>query len=778
MLNFTPPNFQILVGNLDVTNSVKSVSINRNQWSIGKPIYWSGNIELYELDAPFKLAESLDDWINKARWARGQIVQIRAKNTLICTLRIASYFYNEDERNSTIEVSQLLDLLDYDNKPKDYSGLDFPPDRAIALPDLVERLIREAGIINFYWGISGVFNRDFVPPNLTGGSCIALASKYLNERGIWLYHQPNEAVTVTRYPMGIYNGIINFKRARNEIEDFKRSLKELPCNVVMVTGGGETFGDCEKDDETLVEVGYGTAINITIAGTSSAGYPNYRKTTEPTDTGKDNLSAIAIKIERSIGSLLPNGEVPKWIGNIQSLIETERTKNRKYYDGQGRLTKEETITDVMRWALFNGMEYLFFMGDFAFKNKAKGVTITYSSYLPNEKKQFSGRESQEKYESVIRQKRYERYEPFLRGTVEILPDDFDWRENRPSSRSVYKPLIEEMIAELVVETWVEMDKNKECGIYKYDKKVFKRKQGKRLEKNWLNTGEDRMTWIPGGLIQDTANSKTSLNVIPPNWETAPPLNPTHTINISIEKNFDTPGINWQNANEENKRRLEYQCTTLLTKTEGEFLAEFLGRSQLQRYYAREVSMPLLDCDEFINDPTPFRRAYLHQGSYILSAESINIVNDEAELAFIGLFERPLSFPYPDRNTLFPPPPPEGEPEPEPTPVPVETVGFPVRNIYRIPVQVELTQSSESIGEFQSPNLDNIVVSDGNIAVNNGFVETNGGYHFREIITFENKVLIYQDNVLYQSTSPFNSDFWDSILTMDGEEITLDGKVLT
>jgi hypothetical protein len=85
MLNFTPPNFQILVGNLNITKAIASVSIKRNNWSIGKPLFWTGSINLFELDAPHALAESLDDWINPSRWARGQIVQFYITNNLFCT---------------------------------------------------------------------------------------------------------------------------------------------------------------------------------------------------------------------------------------------------------------------------------------------------------------------------------------------------------------------------------------------------------------------------------------------------------------------------------------------------------------------------------------------------------------------------------------------------------------------------------------------------------------------------------------------------------------------
>ena len=94
--------------------------------------------------------------------------------------------------------------------------------------------------------------------------------------------------------------------------------------------------------------------------------------------------------------------------------------------------------------------------------------------------------------------------------------------------------------------------------------------------------------------------------------------------------------------------------------------------------------------------------------------------------------------------------------------------------------MELRVFSERIGEFQFPDFGAIVVNNlGNISVlETGNVETSGGYGFREIVTFDERVLIYQDNVLFQSISPFPQSFWDSILIMDGEEMTIDQKVLS
>jgi len=811
MLNFTPPNFQVLVGNLDVTNAVTSISIKRNQWAIGKPICWSGTIELVELDVPFKLSESLDDWVNKSRWARGQIVYLYVKNKLFCTLRIVSYFYNEDDRVSSIEVGQLLDLLDYDSVPKDYEGLGFKPDKSISLIELVTKLLKEAGIINFSRTVGGVFNRDFVPPNHTGGSFISLACKYLNERLIWLYHAPNETVQLCRYPTGVYSGNLLFTRARNEIEDYRRSqTRELPCNVVTVTGGGEEFHTCEKDEEEQVELGYGTNVMI-VTGTmtpseTSTGYVNYKKITKPYQTYQDGFIGTEIKTWRARSVLIPSGDVPKWVGDLSALVLSEETINKKYFDDQGRLTKEESITNSIKCVIYPSE--LFFYDDENVFNSAYREEITYSSKLPNQSKQYGDRKTQEADSAIIRQKRQVKYAPFLTGRVLPLPDDFNIMTTRISSK--YIPQIQVDILELIIETWEEQDKKKECNFYKYTKKVFKRKQAKRIDKNFLNTGKDYITYSLGGLTQDTKSGTTSENATPPSWDTRPPIAPTKSVNLNVEKNFDTPGVNWQNANEDNERRLEYQCNTLISETEAQTLAEFLGKSQLHAYYAREISLPLFDSDEFLNNPTPFNRAYFDKGSYVLSSESVVIVENEAELAFVGLFERGLSSAVPDRPTLLLNSPPlipiEPTPEnpnpiqptvwnpnpiqptpenpyptqPEPINLPDPVPSFPVRSVYSLPVNIKFIESQEAIGDYRLPDVGYIVVDNlNNISVlNDGNVETTGGYNFKEIVTYQDRVLCCENNLLISRVTPFSQTFWDSILTMDNEEITIDKKVLT
>jgi hypothetical protein len=347
-----------------------------------------------------------------------------------------------------------------------------------------------------------------------------------------------------------------------------------------------------------------------------------------------------------------------------------------------------------------------------------------------------------------------------------LPKNFNILTTRPSNK--FKPNILVDIVELTIETWLETDKKKECNFFKYTRKVFKRKQVKRLDKNFLNSGKDRITYSLGGLNEDANLGVITENVTPPNWETAEPLNPTESVNLLIEKNFSTVGIDWSNANEDNKRRLEYQCNTLINNDEGNRLAEFLGKTQLQSYYAREISLPLADSDEFLTDSTPFNRAYVNNGSYVLSGESIVILPNEAELAFIGLFEKALSSPVPDRLELAKPDPPE---------LPNEVSTFPTRSPINFTVDIQWIITSEVFGEFRLPSLGNVVVTNDNISVIDGDVETTSGYNFKGIVTFEDRVVINENNIVTSFTS-FPDSYFNSILTMDNEETTMDDKVLT
>jgi hypothetical protein len=177
---------------------------------------------------------------------------------------------------------------------------------------------------------------------------------------------------------------------------------------------------------------------------------------------------------------------------------------------------------------------------------------------------------------------------------------------------------------------------------------------------------------------------------------------------------------------------------------------------------------------------------------------------------VGLFERGLSSAVPDRPTLLLNSPPlipiEPTPEnpnpiqptvwnpnpiqptpenpyptqPEPINLPDPVPSFPVRSVYSLPVNIKFIESQEAIGDYRLPDVGYIVVDNlNNISVlNDGNVETTGGYNFKEIVTYQDRVLCCENNLLISRVTPFSQTFWDSILTMDNEEITIDKKVLT
>ena len=201
-------------------------------------------------------------------------------------------------------------------------------------------------------------------------------------------------------------------------------------------------------------------------------------------------------------------------------------------------------------------------------------------------------------------------------------------------------------------------------------------------------------------------------------------------------------------------------------------ATFLGKNQLHSYYSREVSLPLADSDEFLANITPFARAYLDKGSYILSEESIIIINNEAELSFIGLFEHRLDGEVPTREDLN---------EPVPPPLPNETSSFPDTSFNNLNVEIQFLCFTSSIGEYSNPDFGDILVNaQNNIEVSdtNFHVVTTGGYNFEEIVTADDRVLQDDNNILVTNNTRFSQNYWNQILFIDNEEATMKGEVLT
>lgn len=747
ILNFTPPNFQLVIGGtLDVTSAVTSLSLSRNNWRIGSPIYWSGNIELIDLVPPNALAESLDDWVNKTRWARGEAVTLSISGNLFATLRIASYFYNEDEKRATIEVSQLLNLLDYNSLPKDYEGLGFDGDREYTLSEIITALLSEGGISNF--DLTGIPNENLIPPNLTNGSPIALASTYLNERRYWLYHDKDETVKIAPYQIDSLSGEIKFNRSRGETEDYlRRQVQRLPPNKIYVNGGGDVFDNCKIDEELITEIGY----------SNDGGYPyrSYEKTIQIVENTETSIIRD-IEIRQAKKDILPNS-------TDRNRIKTHNTVQRNFFDSEGRLTRFLEETDLIEAVAFPGVneptnaplnESLQTITD------GETIDIIYKFTKPN---------TESDDESVLRYRKKTIKRPYLSGSVESTVED-----RGEFLGSINVQVLDSYIVE---EFWDPIDSDESCQLFRFSRRVSRRSQLRQVD-------ETSITYKPSALAVSVEFGDDRDNVLPPRWETRPPLNPVKNANLETIVEVTTPGI--ATVVGSNARRLEYQAKTITTEQQAIVLGEFLGKSSQHDYYSREISLPLADCSEYLADPKPFQRCYIHEGAFLVSQESIAITSPEAELAFIGLFEKSLDLEMPTRQELLD----AGATLPildsigrteigSTIPLPDEEQTFPSIRDCGFTFPLTFICGSEGIGEFDLPTFDNIVIdSNGDISVASNNVVVTAGYEFFEIITDGSDVVIWDDNLVIDITAPFSQEFYDLVLCVDNEPITIDGFLLT
>lgn len=633
LLNYTPYPYQVFVGNLDCTYAVENFSIQRPRADINQPYSWSGTLTLADpLDRQL-IAESLDDLINPARWAKGveQVkfyFQVDGVAVLFCTMRILEYFYNESTGVATLELGDILKLLDYKTPAKDYKGLNFPACTSITVGEIATRAMNEAGVPAYSINQSSKIE---VAPNKPDASWILWAQKYLGERGYFLYCEPNETVTISRYPT-VPPATALLSRARSEVEEFERAQSpDIPVEKYIVTASPEKFAKCgASNNSPEIEEEYGYII-------ASDGSPIYclerRVTTYPT-VSTSNYEKTKTIVEQARGAAFPSA----YPGSITMVI-VERIDEKKSYDLQNRLVMIERYSDKPLALLLpeefpaeEGYTYLINNIEATVEEFSEGLGAT--STLPNPTTPNSSNPNQTS-QGIMRRRTKTTWSVFPVGlqagtytgtfgtgtqTVEI-PFGLDWTI---------------AIKEKTIETWKGGGKSKDantgsscvCDRYKYKKRVYQRPASFETDYEIVTN-----TFIPKlqlGALQLKSNlSKNNDGDTPPAWQVKEADCPTCTDVVKGEATVlpvaYTPFI---------EREKEIQASTIQNQVEAEYLADLIGGAfDWARYHQRQVAMPVPK--ELLLDPAPFHRVDIHNGAFIVDNPIITLGDDGMEFAFIG-----------------------------------------------------------------------------------------------------------------------------------------------
>ncbi len=590
-LNFVIPDWQLTIGDWDITHIITDFNLRRPRAEISTPYSWQGSFTVGIPKNPSLLTESLDDLENPYRWAIGMhAIALRIKGTLVATVRIKRYSYDEDSRTGQAELCDQLGLRDFESPPKDFEGLGFQVSRGgTSTSSVANRLLNLTGVASVV-NIPGNFE---VPPNKFNESYISLAQQICGERGYWLYCDENEVVRSVAYS----KRDLLFMRSRKQVKDFERqSGLEIPAEIVRVAGGCEKIAVCGGEAPQITEE---------FAYVGDAKILQRRETMYPPVTQGNQVSRRFV-IEQALGAAFP-----KQNPGSSAVIKVEDTTETSYFDSKGRLTKSEIKTDRrLGLALSDN-----FPGNKVMVDNAEIVTVEYKNTLP--------------------------------GTVRLGGYDDGVLRSKITTKKVLFPVgsgsYQLATKEQIVETWDENslgnavamrlapipEDSPKCERYEYKRLTYQRNSVENVDTVVGSDGEveSQSTYYSLGELL-LKNTDRQPNQTPPAWTTKEPDFPVGSVTIKGETRFAPATFSSYYEKE-----FESSCSTLTYNAEAETLARLIGNLQHQRYRSRLVTMPIPQ--EWLDDPTPFGYVHIHNGAFLMDSQAIALEQDSLVFSFIA-----------------------------------------------------------------------------------------------------------------------------------------------
>jgi hypothetical protein len=744
LINLTPPSTSVVVGGLDISELIESISLRQASNNLRSPYVWEGSIGL-RLNNSWD-GESIDNFINPGRWARGKhAVAISFNGVLFATLRIRAYTYNHQSRTAQMELTQLLKLLDYKTPPEDYRFISNSI-YTVTVKSTVEKLLTAAGITNY--NLSSIpEDLRFPAPDRTNRSYIELAQEILGERLLWLYHQENETVAVVSYNK---NRSKLFERSDKRLIEWNPlSPREDLANVYRVVGGGDRFQSrCELADtlnqveeiygDTVSEIGYyynGTFVPTTIT--------YGRKIVEriETEVTIETESVIQTKKTGYKDIILESVTGAQYEYELRKTYEITDTR---YYDYQGRLIKQVQQKDGIAYLQYPDTPYDLYPDALTW---IVGLGTTTTEYTADPQDfGLSGNNSRYLFyfdPNVLRAK----METISRKQLYIKTLVLD-----SISQSDYE--LREVLTEKTLETWLEKCPDEADTTYIYQRKVFSRDPAYNAPRRSLAFVQTTDLYLISTL------STEEDNVNPPSWEERPPLAPRTKAKLFAEEERSYPGSNDDLID---KREFEYSANSITSNDDAQKLARFFADMEVGRSFGAEVAISLRESSDYIANPTPLSVAWIYDRAMLLDSISLVISNNEGELAWEGITLRRLDPPIDEGTTA-------------------EIDISPVRSRFRVPFQGQLLFSSGVFNQSTPPDLDTILVDgSGNVTTDNGFVtaSTNQNQFAGILVTQLGSIVVDSNgNVVTTTNNPYGETLWNLIATEGGEVVTEGGFVLT
>jgi len=587
-INFAAGDYQVMVGNLDVTPLVAQFSLGRPLPDVGTPYAWTGSVTLVEGLNANTIAESLNDLINPVRWAKGiHPVTVSIDGFKVATLRVLEYFYEDDpgpEETPTAEM-QLGDLLvlnDYKTPPKDYKGLGFGLG-SVSINAIAAKVFSELNLT----GEVDVLGAIDVAPDKPDGSWIQWLQSYLGERGYWLYVDPNEIIRVAAYPLNYDSSgyLANF--ARRQVENYKRnrSAVEIPVEKQLVTA------TCEKRLPQGSSGQLQTLIEYAQIGN--------RLSISRSQSNRVLASTPTRKVEEIIIEQAKGLTFPELFPNDTGLIQTAYTRETTTANIQGKVYKKETATSMPLGLALPDL----------YGSKREGLAMVENAEIIIEEWRSSSPRVSSSDTSIVRY--------HLVTTYKTLP----------VGSNAYKV----DVAAQVSEEWSEEvailggdESTPKCERFRYERIEQKRSVSETSEAS--PGGTNQPFFVLGALA--VTNQERKNDQSPPAWDTLAPAQDSSSVTLKGVAKFAPVGYTPYAETED-----EYQANTLQTVGECNRLAQLLGTLKHHAYKSRDINAP--PPNAWKSNPAPFHTAAIHDGVYVLCADSLALSEEELEIAWTG-----------------------------------------------------------------------------------------------------------------------------------------------
>lgn len=752
-INLTPPEFTVTVGGLSITSLVQQFSLRQGAIDIRRPIIWEGTMAIAKTKT--WTGESLDDFENPSRWARGKHpVVLTIAGSRFATLRIASYAYNEDTDSAQIELSQLLGLLDYKTPPEDYRFIETAC-RPVFVADVVAKLLTEAGVTSY--NVANAGSVQIPAPDRTNRSYIELAQEILGERNRWLYHDEDEVVRINAVN---FNATKSFGRSRAQLVEFNRQPQrgKLVPNLYRVTGGGERFqSNCSLAStiDSTEEI-YGDKITRFQVRESSTGRIR-SGTTTISRIVIERIVTQVIRDEPGIIQIKKTGyktfSLTTETGSVRSYEDYKSYEiiQTRYYDDQGRLTKEESEKDGIAYGSYPDTKYDFYPDALVWGFLESSVTEY--SHDPASKEDFKrvGGFGQTFNTDVLRLKiQTNRKKLLLSYTITANNGTFTDGSTKKVIEQFYNVPIDQ-----TVETWIEKCPSEAESGFIYRKKYYSRDPAYNYAKQFPN-----LPPVTGLFLINNLSAEED-DATPPSWTTRPPLCPRENAKLKVEIRRNEPNYSAPAIGSIGNRETEYNATSITTDAEAQQLANTLASLAMGRAFGYECVMSLREATQFISDPTPLQIAWLHKRAFLLDAPSVVFDGKEAEVAWEAVTIKKLSVPVGSGT-------------------PVAEDLSPVERIFSLDTNIALGFNATPFNAVDPPDLTLITVTDGDVVTSGGFVQASANQNqFAQLLVANDGTVVVdtENGNVVTTANDVWGDIWDTIATMDGDILTIDGEIL-